>query len=227
MTVEIWSDIVCPFCYIGKRKFELALEKFFNKEKVQVEWKSFQLQPEMDFHYDKSVYQLIAEKYNITMEKSKEMHDQLAISAKEVELDYRFDLAKPGNTLYAHQLLHLAKSYGKQHEAEEALFHAYFTEGKSISNQETLVEIGVAIGLEAQAIYRVFESELFVNEIQNDIYESRQVGVRGVPFFVFDQKYTVSGAQEPTVFLTTLERAFAEWIGVKGNSMNALENGDY
>lgn len=221
MKVEIWSDVVCPFCYIGKRKFEIALEQFNEKDKVEIVWKSYQLMPDMVTMPDERVYPLLAKKYSISLEESKAMHRQVAQTADAVGLVYDFDKAIPANTLKAHQLLHFAKTQAKQDEAEESLFRAYFSEGRNIDDIPTLLEIGGSIGLDETALKEALDHKTYLDQVQADIYEAQQVGVRGVPFFVLDSKYAVSGAQDPKDFLATLEKAFTEWR--KENPQSKLE----
>lgn len=211
MKVEIWSDVVCPFCYIGKRKFELAMAQFAEKDNIEVVWKSFQLAPDMADDFSKNVYELVADKYNISMSQSKDMHTQLVQTAKEVGLDYNFDEAKPVNTLKAHQLIQLAKSKGLQDEVEEALFKGYFTAGENINDVATLVKIGEGIGLAPEAIKEALDKGTFIPAMQADINEAQQLGVRGVPFFVLNRKYAVSGAQSPETILGALQQSFTEW----------------
>jgi len=211
MKVEIWSDVVCPFCYIGKRKFETALAQFADKADIEIVWKSYQLQPDAPESINQTTYELLAEKYGMSVELSMQRHHMVTQQAKEVGLDYRFDIAKPANTLKAHQLTKLAQTTGKQDDAEEALFKAYFTEGKNINDVTTLAEIGVEIGLEKSKVIDALEKQTFVNDVRTDIYEAQQVGVRGVPFFVFNRKYAVSGAQQPETFLGALQQSFMEW----------------
>lgn len=221
MKVEIWSDVVCPFCYIGKRKFEIALEQFKDKNNVEIVWKSYQLMPDMVTDPDKKVYQLVSEKHSIPLEQSKQMHSQMTQTAKELGLVYDFDKAIPANTLKAHQLIQFAKANGKQDEAEETLFRSYFTEGKNVDDILTLLEIGVTIGLDKAALKEALDKGTYISKVQADINEAKQVGVRGVPFFVFNRKNAVSGAQDPKAFLETLEKSFAEWR--KDNPESKLE----
>lgn len=211
MKIEIWSDVVCPFCYIGKRKFEIALEQFANKNEVEIVWKSYQLMPDMPGSYSQDVYQLVAEKHGISLEQSKAMHHELAKTAKEVGLVYNFDKAVPVNTVKAHQLIQFAKVNGKQEQAEEALFRSYFTEGKNLGDQTTLLEIGASIGLDKAAIKSALENGTYLSNVKADLEQAQQVGVRGVPFIVFNRKYAASGAQDPKVFLETLQKSFAAW----------------
>lgn len=211
MKVEIWSDVVCPFCYIGKRKFEIALAEFTGKEDIEIVWKSYQLQPDAPESINQTPYELLAEKYGMSVELAMQRHEQVTQQAAEVGLDFRFDIAKPANTFRAHQLTKLAATVGKEDTAEEALFKAYFTEGKNINDVSTLAEIGAGIGLEEAAVREALAQQTFKNEVRTDIYEAQQVGVRGVPFFVFNRKYAVSGAQQPEVFLGALQQSFTEW----------------
>jgi predicted DsbA family dithiol-disulfide isomerase len=210
MKVEIWSDVVCPFCYIGKRKFENALKNFSNKEDVEVVWKSFQLDPTTQSDPNKSVAQSLAEKKGWTLEQVKQVNAQVSQSAKEVGLEYHLDKAIVANTLDAHRLIHLAAQHQLQDEAEERLFKAYFTEGKDIGKKDTLVTLGVEIGLIAEEVQKVLENNQYALEVQQDQYEAQQVGVRGVPFFVFNNKYAVSGAQPSEVFSEVLSKVWEE-----------------
>jgi predicted DsbA family dithiol-disulfide isomerase len=211
MKIEIWSDIVCPFCYIGKRKFENALDQFAHKNEVQVEWKSFQLNPEMQTDKNKNIYQYLAERKGWSVEQSRNIHEQMARTAKEVGLNYNFDKAVPANTFNAHRLIHLAAKYDLQNEAEERLFSAYFTEGKNIDDKEILERLGIRIGLPEEEIRNILETDAYAYEVTMDEAEAQQLGVRGVPFFVIDSKYAVSGAQPSETFLKALQHAWKEY----------------
>ena len=210
MKVEIWSDLVCPFCYIGKRRFEQALEKFANKENVEIVWKSFQLDPDMQPIPGESVHQYLAKRKGVSVEKAKEMGNYMSNMAKEVGLDYNFDIAVINNTLAPHRLLHLAKNYGVQNEAKEKLFAAYYTEGKDIAATEVLVETGTSLGIPADEIQQMLQSDLYVDEVRQDQYRAQQIGIQGVPFFVFNNKYAVSGAQPVDVFTQVLDTVWEE-----------------
>lgn len=210
MKVEIWSDVMCPFCYIGKRKFEAALASFEYKNQVEISWKNFQLNPEMEDQIDKDVYTYLAEVKNQTRDWSIKMHEHVVASAKTVGLDYRFDLAKVCNSFDAHRLIQFAKTKGLGDEMEERLFKAYFTEGAAISDFKTLTRLGSEIGLNSSEIETMLNSELFTQEVKQDLAEAQQLGISGVPFFVFDRKYAVSGAQESSTFIEVLEKAFAD-----------------
>jgi len=211
MKIEIWSDIICPFCYIGKRKFESALEQFANKSDVQIEWRSFQLNPLFQTDKSKNIYQYLAERKGWTLEYSRNIHAHMAKTAKEVGLHYDFDKAIPANTFNAHRVSHLAAKYNLQEQAEERLFSAYFTEGKNIDDHETLVLLGIEIGLPEEEVRNMLSSDAHANEVKTDEDEAQQIGVRGVPFFVFDRKYAISGAQPVEVFLKALQKAWKQY----------------
>ncbi len=210
MKVEIWSDVVCPFCYIGKRKFEAALEKFPHKDKIEVEWKSYQLSPGTKTDPSKNVHQYLAEHKGIRLEEAIEMNTRVTQMAAENGLTYNFDKAIVANSFLAHRFSHFAKQYAKQDKAEELLFRAYFTEGKNIDDINTLAELGAQIGLNPNTVKETLKTTMFSDDVHMDIYEASQVGARGVPFFVFDNKYAISGAQDSSLFLQTLEKSFAE-----------------
>ena len=224
MKVEIWSDIACPFCYIGKRRFEKALEGFAHKDTVQVEWKSFQLDPEMKQVPGQNIYESLAEKKGWTPEQAKGLSAQVVAMAAEEGLDYNMDATVPANTLNAHRLTHLAAQLGLQDAAEERLFQAYFMEGKNIQDTETLVQLVTDIGLEEAAVRDLLAGGAFTYEVRQDIAEAQQIGVRGVPFFVIDRKYAISGAQPVELFQQALQTALAEWE--KANAPVAVFEGN-
>jgi predicted DsbA family dithiol-disulfide isomerase len=201
---------MCPFCYIGKRRFESALEKFPGAKDVTVEWKSFQLNPDLKTQPGKSINQHLAEIKGWSLEKAAEMNAYVTNMAKDAGLDYHMEKAIVANSFDAHRLSHLAKKHGVQDKVEELLFAAYFTEGKNTADHKVLTEIGVAAGLDAKEIELVLNSELYAMDVHNDVNEAQMLGVRGVPFFVFNRKYAVSGAQPEDAFLQTMERAAAE-----------------
>jgi predicted DsbA family dithiol-disulfide isomerase len=211
LKIEIWSDVVCPFCYIGKRKFEAALADFKHASDLEIIWKSYQLSPEMKAVPGKNSHQYLSEHKRISLSEATSMNNQVTDWAKNVGLQYNFDKAIPANTFMAHRFSHLALQYGVQNEAEEKLLSAYFTEGKNIDDVETLAQIGTEIGVDAVLVKNTLESDEYADAVRNDIQEAINLGLRGVPFFVFDRKYAVSGAQDSKVFLDTLEKAFESW----------------
>jgi predicted DsbA family dithiol-disulfide isomerase len=214
MKVEIWSDVMCPFCYIGKRKFELALNQFEGKENVQVVWKSFQLNPDLKTNPDKNINQYLAEIKGWTVEHAIQMNDHVTQIANEVGLKYNMDKALVANSFDAHRFSHLAKKYNLQNEAEEQLFKAYFTDGKNTADFETLIQLGAEIGLDAGEIKQMLESDDYSEAVRMDIYEAQQIGVSGVPFFLFIDKYTITGAQDSSVFLQAMETVSKELVNL-------------
>lgn len=213
MKVEVWSDIMCPFCYIGKRHYESALGRFEGRNHVEIEWHSYQLDPTIpkNIPAKENVYQYLAHKKGISYEQSAKMHDRVIEMAKNAGLDYRFDKAIVANSFDAHRLIQLAKTKGLGDAAEERLFRAYFTEGKDFGDHTTLVSIGKEIGLNEEEINSALVSETYAEKVEQDIQEAAEIGVQGVPFFVFDRKYAVSGAQPPEYFLQALNQSFGEW----------------
>ncbi|TDW96064.1 DsbA family oxidoreductase [Dinghuibacter silviterrae] len=215
MKVEIWSDVMCPFCYIGKRRFEEALQAFPAREDIQVEWKSFQLDPSLRKTTGKSINEYLAERKGMTVDQARQLNDHVTRMAAEVGLHYDFDKAVVAPSFDAHRFSHLASAHGLGDAAEEALFKAYFTEGKDISDRETLVQLGQHIGLDAGEVRAALDSDAFATDVRRDIAEAAELGARGVPFFVLDRKYAVSGAQPTETFTGALTQAYAEWAQQK------------
>lgn len=211
MKVEIWSDVMCPFCYIGKRRFENALQQLLFRDEIVVVWKSFQLDPDMQHEPGKSIHQYLAERKGFSVEKAKELNDQVTGMAAAEGLKYDFDKAVVANSFDAHRFSHLAAKHGKGDAAEESLFKAYFSEGRNIADHDTLVQLGIDIGLDGAEVKQVLESNAYALEVQQDITEATTLGIRGVPFFVIDRKYAVSGAQATDAFLQALNKSFTEW----------------
>ena len=211
MKIEVWSDVVCPFCYIGKKKFETALAEFKERNNVEFVWKSFQLNPNVETNANISLYEHLAESKGISVEQAKGMGGHAAQMANSVGLTMNFDKSVVANSFNSHRLIHFAKENGLQHQMKERLFKAYFTEGKNIDHTETLISLATEIGLNAEVVKAVLNSDKYADSVQADVKESQQLGVTGVPFFVFDRKYAVSGAQDSSAFLETLEKSFSEW----------------
>lgn len=209
--IEIWSDILCPFCYIGKRKLEKAVETFKGKEFLEIEWRSYQLDPDAASQPNTDVYDYLTQRKGQTRDWSIKMHEQVANTAKQEGLDYHFEKAIIANSYHAHRLIHLAKKYKLGDNAEETIFKAYFTEGKDIADKTTLIAIGKQIGLKENELKEVLNSDRFGTEVKADIEEAQNIGVRGVPFFVIDRAYAISGAQPVEVFTETLEKSFEDW----------------
>lgn len=211
MQVEIWSDVMCPFCYIGKRHFEAALEKFADNQQVEITWKSFQLDPALPEKEELDHEQYLIERKGLPKEQVASMLDHVTQSAKHAGLDYHFEKVVTVNSFNAHRVIQMAKTKGLGDAAEERFFKAYFTEGLDIADAATLTRLGKEIGLTEAEVQEALTNEAYTGKVNRDIYEAQQIGVRGVPFFVFNRKYAVSGAQPVEAFTQTLDKAFAEW----------------
>jgi predicted DsbA family dithiol-disulfide isomerase len=208
MKVEIWSDVVCPWCFIGKRRFEDALSRFAHAADVEVEWRSFELDPSAPFSHGVDNAERLARKYGVSREQAEEMLERMTRVADDEGLSFRLDIAQGGRTLDAHRLLHLAAACGKQHELKEALLSAYQEKGQHIADPDVLSKVAVDVGLDPEDVSDVLNSDLYTDHVRADENVAHQLGVQGVPFFVFDRKYAVSGAQNSDVLLEVLERAW-------------------
>ncbi len=206
--IEIWSDVMCPFCYIGKRKFEIALEKFEHKDKVHVIWKSYLLDPGLVSDSTKSIHQHLAASKGWTSDYAKEMGKHVSAMAKEEGLQYNMDQVKVANTFDAHRLIQLAKQKNRGDEMEELLFRAYFTEGKNLADPEVLKAIASQIGIENEAVETMLRGKGYAKEVLEDLKAAEDIGVSGVPFFVFNRNFAVSGAQPSETFLKALKKAW-------------------
>jgi len=209
MKVEVWSDYVCPFCYIGKRNFEGALKKLNNKD-IEVVYKSFELDVNANRDGNPSVYEMLATKYGMSREQAMKNTSQIAEQAKTVGLDFYFDRSIQTNTFDAHRLTHYAASQGKHLELTERLLKAYFTDSLHIGEHQQLADLAAEIGLDREDALAVLKSDQFTAEVRTDEEEARQLGARGVPFFVINRKYAISGAQPSEVFVEALTKAWNE-----------------
>lgn len=210
MKVDIWSDIRCPFCYIGKRKFEQALEKFDNKEDVEVIWHSFQLDPNLETQPEVDLIDYFTKSKGISREQAIQMFSRAKDMAAESGLEFNMDSMIVANSYNSHQLLQFAKSKGLGNDIKEALFEAQFTEGKNIDDRQTLLDIAAGFGLDKTETEEVLDSEKFAYQVKQDEMAAKNIGVQGVPFFVFNKKYAVSGAQSAETFLEVLEKSWEE-----------------
>jgi predicted DsbA family dithiol-disulfide isomerase len=210
MKVEIWSDVVCPWCYIGKRRFESALDRFEHRDDVQLTWRSFELDPTAPRVRNEDTAEHLAQKYGMSRQQAQASQDRLAQLGAQEGLSYRFDISRSGNTLDAHRVLHLGLEHGLQDAAKERLFRGYFTEGEAIGDRDTLVRLLAEVGIPESETQAVLDSERYVDEVRADEAEARALGINGVPFFVIDRRYGVSGAQPAEVLLQILDQAWAE-----------------
>ncbi|SOC42027.1 DsbA family oxidoreductase [Ureibacillus acetophenoni] len=208
--VEVWSDYVCPFCYIGKRQLEKAIKDTGYEGQIEVEYKSFLLDPTTPIDAEEPVISSLAKKYRVSEEEAKNMTNNVALRAKEVGLNYDFDKMKTANTVAAHRLAKWAETKGKGHEMSERLLQAYFLEGEAIGKGEVLLKLVDEIGLDTEEAKLIVNGNEYNEDVEKDIYAAQQLGVRGVPFFVFDNKYGISGAQPQGLFEQTIEKVANE-----------------
>jgi len=210
MEIEIWSDVVCPWCWIGRRHLELALEQFAHRGEVTLHWRSFELDPGAPASRDGAYADRLAAKYGTSVAQAQQMIDRMAAAGAAVGLDYRFDLARPGNTFDAHRLLHLAGVRGLQDQLKDRLFRATFTEGEPISDPATLTRLAVEVGLDERQVADVLASDSYAAEVRADEKRAGELGATGVPFFVIDARYGVPGAQPPESLLQVIDKAWAD-----------------
>jgi predicted DsbA family dithiol-disulfide isomerase len=210
MQIEIWSDVVCPWCYIGKRRFEAALAQFAQRDQVAVTWRSFELDPTAPRRITGSLTAMLAQKYGISQEQAEGMQQQVTELAAAEGLTYRLDLAQRGNSFDAHRLIHLAAAHNLQAEAKERLLSAYFCEGRVINDEDTLVALGTELGLPEAEVRAMLANDAYAADVRADQQRGAAFGIRGVPFFVINEKYGISGAQSAEFFRNALEQVWNE-----------------
>ena len=208
MKVEIWSDVVCPWCYIGKRRFEAAVREL--PFPVEVTWKSFQLDPQATSVPAGQQTARLAAKYGVSLAEAQQMTDRVTEAAAGEGLDFRLDVARSGNTFDAHRLLHLGLARGVQDALKERFDRAYFTEGEPVDDPATLTRLAVEVGLDETEVTEVLASDRYRDDVLRDVAEAQALGITGVPFFVVDRRYGVSGAQSPEVIRSALQQAWGE-----------------
>jgi predicted DsbA family dithiol-disulfide isomerase len=211
MVIEVWSDIACPFCYIGKQKFEKALEKVDFKESVQIVWRSFQLDPNAQYMPDADYHEKLAKKYGKSREWAVQMGQNVANMGEDAGLTFNMNSLKSGNTLQAHRLIHLAAESGKQTEAQKVLFEAYFVNGENLEDFEVIKSLGAKLNLDSSAVSQMLESDLYKKEVLEDQAKASSLGINGVPFFLFDGQLNVSGAQDVNHFVKILNKSYGNW----------------
>ncbi|KRE81630.1 DsbA family oxidoreductase [Arthrobacter sp. Soil763] len=210
MKIEIWSDVACPWCYIGKRRFETALAAFLHRDSVEVQWRSFQLDPSLPEHYDGTELDYLSTRKGMAPAQVSGMFEQVAAVAAAEGLTYRFDDVVVANSFTAHRLIHLAAAHGKQDAAKERLLSDHFEHGRDIGSRDYLTSLGRDLGIDAAAVEELFSTDRFADEVRQDFAEGRALGISGVPFFVIDRKYGLSGAQPAETFTAALEQAWQE-----------------
>ena len=210
MKVEIWSDIACPWCYVGKRRFERALQQFEHARDVEVVWRSFELDPNAPRTHAESQDELLAKKYGMPLEKARAMNERMTAEARKEGLDFHLERVKVGNTFDAHRLVHLAAESGRADVMKERLMRAYFTEGEAVGDPDTLLRLGTEVRLDEDRVRDVLNSDAYAGDVRADEERARSFGISGVPFFAIDEKYGVSGAQPSEVLLDALRQAYEE-----------------
>jgi predicted DsbA family dithiol-disulfide isomerase len=207
MQVEIWSDVICPWCYIGKRRFEMALAGIAQRESVHVIWRSFELDPDAPRQREGTLEEMLAKKYRVSLQQAAGMNARVTGLAKEVGLEYRLSIARPGNTFDAHRLLHFADSKHLGDRASERIMHGYFSEGMKVGDRTELARIAPEFGIAESDALAMLESDAYSKEVRADEARAAAFGVNGVPFFLFDEKAAISGAQPVEVFTKALQEA--------------------
>lgn len=218
MNIEIWSDVACPFCLIGKRHLEMALEQVEFSDEVEVTFRSFQLDPSAPKETDKSIYELLASKYGQTVEWAKQANENVKSMGAKAGLSLDIDAIKPTNTFDAHRLIHLAKEEGKQKEAKDAFLSAYFEKGLNVSDTEVLKAVMEDLGINKDEVEKVLNSDQYASAVRDDVALSQKYGIQGVPFFLINQKYGVSGAQPVESFVDALSQIREEEVSETGAS---------
>jgi predicted DsbA family dithiol-disulfide isomerase len=210
LNVEIWSDIACPWCYVGKRRFEAALASFEHRDEVQVTWRSFELDPAAPAERAGDRNEHLASKYGVSRERAEQMHAQMTEVAAGEGLDFRFDLARGGNMFDAHRIVHLAAAHGLQDAMKERLFRAYLGEGELVSDHATLERLAVEVGVPEDEVRDVLTTDRYAAEVREDERAASGLGIHAVPFFVVDRAIGASGAQPPEVLAEMLRQAWEQ-----------------
>jgi predicted DsbA family dithiol-disulfide isomerase len=214
--VEIWSDVVCPWCYIGKRRFDEAMAQFDHADAVEVVWRSYELDPAGPREREGDYVSRLAVKYGVSEDNAQAMIDRMVDVAEGVGIEMRFDRARLGNTFDAHRLLHLARDRGVQGEVKERLFQAAMTEGRPIGDRDELVALAADAGLDPEEAAAVLAGDEYAENVRADEREAAALGCRGVPFFVVDRRFAVAGAQSTDLFLEVLDEAWAGFSTTPG-----------
>jgi predicted DsbA family dithiol-disulfide isomerase len=208
MDIEIWSDIACPWCYVGKRRFEAALAQFEHRDEVTVTWRSFELDPEAPAEREGDRAEHLARKYGMSIEQARQAERQMTATAAEDGLDFRFDVARAGNTFDGHRLVHLAKAHGRQDEMKERLLRAYFSEGELISDHDALARLAEEVGLPADDVRETLAGDRYAAYVREDERMAQSFGISAVPTFVVDRRLGASGAHPPEALLSLLHQGW-------------------
>ena len=226
MKIDIWSDYACPYCYIGERQLEKALESFSDKENIDISYKSFELDPNASYEVTTNTKDRVAKKYGYTSEQAQQMIDNVTRYAKSVGLDYNYDTVRYTNTFDAHRIAKYAETKGKGLEMTENLFYAYFIENKEMSDHKALTDIAIELGLDKLEVEDVLKNNKFSEDVRRDEHEASILGIHAVPFFLINEKYSLSGAQPPEAFERVIEKVLQEEKIETYNSEGMICNSD-
>jgi predicted DsbA family dithiol-disulfide isomerase len=210
MRVDIWSDIVCPWCFVGKRQFERAMAEFEHAEEVEVVWRSYELDPRAPEVREGTYAERIARKYGMEIGQARAAMSRIVTAGADAGIEFKFDDMRPGNTFDAHRLVHLGAAHGIQGAVKERFLQATFYDGEPIGTRDALLRLAVEAGLDKDEVADVLDGDAFADAVRADERVAQSIGITGVPFFLIDDTYGVPGAQEPTVFLNLLRRAWSE-----------------
>ena len=208
MQIEIWSDVICPWCYIGKRRFENALKQFGPHESISVIWRSFELDQDAPRHYPGTSIERLSIKYGVSLQEAAAMNARVTAQAREVGLEYRLDDARPGNTFDAHRLLHFATSKQLGDRAAEYIMQAYFADSLPVGDRSALAKLAPGFGIPEAEALAMLEGDAYADAVRADESRAAEFGIAGVPFFVFNEKIGISGAQPTEVFIDALEQTY-------------------
>jgi predicted DsbA family dithiol-disulfide isomerase len=207
--VEIWSDIACPWCYVGKRRWEAALTQFEHRDEVRVTWRSFELDPAAPLEREGDRAARLAEKYGMTVQRARELEQQMTETAAADGLDFRFDVARSGSTFDAHRIVHLAEAHGLQDAMKERLLRAYFSEGELVSDPDTLIRLAGEVGLPQDEVRDTLRTERYAQDVRDDEQLAARMGISAVPTFVVDRAIAASGAHPPDALVDLLRQGWA------------------
>lgn len=228
VTIEIWSDVVCPFCFVGKRKIEQAIARLGVEQQVELSWHSFQLDPEFPLNKSMSTSAYLSERKGYPADQVTAMQQHLEVNGKNYGIDFQFNKALSFNTFDVHRLIQWSKTFNKSNELKEAFMLAFFTNGLDLSKQENIIAVVEKIGLDGKAAEQILSSQQYKTEVENDIKKAQALGIRGVPFFLINAKEAISGAQDDQVFENALSSALKNAKPIKTNFENGvcLPNGE-
>lgn len=220
MQINIWSDIRCPFCFIGKKRFEEALQQFEHKDEVEIFWRSFELDPNLKVEKGVNYVEHFSEIKGVSKEQAMEMFSHVINMGKDAGIDFQLENAIVANSFNAHRLIQYAKTENLAAETVNLTFESHFLKGEDIDDTEVLMEVGKKAGLNSEKVKDIINSDKFSDRVRQDQHQAQHIGIRGVPFFIFNDKYAISGAQSTETFLETLQKSFSEYSNEK-SLMNA------